>query len=139
MSQGMDASFPWDAIVFLLIGGFGGCLVFFARHYRDWQIRRLQRPKAIVIRRVFGALFFCVAVAGGWAFHDHVSAIIGFGFFAVIGLYGLVSAKRIRDQEIERLQGKYVIPASRILGGLFVLIAVVSLWDVLHNGISVLK
>jgi hypothetical protein len=60
-------------LFFALFGSPGLLLLLFARHYRDWNVRELQRERAVVIFRLLGGFFFVLAaVLAGLAVMDRM-------------------------------------------------------------------
>ena len=45
-------------IALLVLSAWGAYLLFFAAHFRDWMIRRLQLPSTVLIYRVVGGIMF---------------------------------------------------------------------------------
>jgi hypothetical protein len=59
-----DNAAPWSVLVmfFLIFGGFGAALLFFADHILDWQIRLLQARWYRRFTRGAGVFFLAIAV-----------------------------------------------------------------------------
>lgn len=53
------------AVWCLGIGTPGLLLALYAKHYRDWSVRQLQKRSTVIAYRVMGAFLFAVSVIGG--------------------------------------------------------------------------
>ena len=138
----LNLSFARDALPYLLIGGIGIYFSIFARRYRDRSIERLRRPSSLLFYRALGALGVLLALTGLWMFirdsnqHEIILEIIWFAGWMVFGLFGLLRAKWYRDWELRRLESRSQIPALRVIGGFFLAVAIVGLWALVHDGVS---